>query len=392
MAISLKEAEQVLLYGPTQDCTALMSAPGTGKSSFVCRVAKRAGMRYWPVYAPTFEVVDARGLPMVQHNPKHAAVQWAAPNCLPLAIDGDRYEGQQVAVNLDDLFQAPPPVQRAFVRAFYGDGRVRHVGDFELYPNVRFFITGNRECDFAGASRPDSYINDRITYLEVEPSASEWCSGAMSGFEMPSRDDGYVEMRAKVDAAVAQGVPDEIIAYVKWLSGGEDNPTAIYGFKPEDRSFKSPRSLERLGRYLRALEAADCATSAIVNEVVSGTIGEAEGVKFIAFRAMRDQLPDTGAVLKGEDVPLPRKPEVLFILATAVLRSAKKSHEKGVAKLINRVAEQKSAEGMRVGVEVATYILQECLRGDNKELRGVANLSAHPEIATFMQRNGKFFR
>lgn len=392
MAISLKEAAMVLKYGPSQDCTALMSAPGTGKSTIVARVAQECGMRYWPVYAPTFEVVDARGLPMVQHNPKHAAVSWAAPNCLPLQIDSDRYEGRQIGVNLDDLFQAPPPVQRAFVRAFYGDGRVRHVGDFQLYENVRFFITGNRECDFAGSSRPDSYINDRITYLEVEPSASEWCSGAMNGFAMPQLDEQYSEARANVDKAVAQGIPDEIIAYVKWLSGGEDNPQAIYGFKPEDRSFKSPRSLERLGRYLRAMEAADCATPSIVNEIAAGTIGEAEGVKFIAFRAMRDRLPDTQAILKGEDVPLPKKPEVLFILATAVLRSAKKVHEKGVVKFINRVAEQKSSEGMRVGVEVATYLLQECLRGDNKELRGCANLTAHPEIATFMQRNGKFFR
>src|SRR6266568_4951769 len=120
--ISLRQAEQIFLAAPRTDCVIASSAPGTGKSSIVARAARRAAAHYWQVYAATYEAVDARGLPYVYDANAHKSVGWAAPSCLPLATDADKYQGREVWVNLDDLFQAPPPVQRAFVRCIYGDG------------------------------------------------------------------------------------------------------------------------------------------------------------------------------------------------------------------------------------------------------------------------------
>src|ERR1017187_1879654 len=188
MAISLKQAEQVIVHGPEQDCVVLVSPPGTGKSSIVVQAARRMGATYLPVYAATMEAVDARGLPMlVDHASGHKKVGWAAPSFLPLEIEIEKYKGQTVLVNFDDWFQAPPPVLRATVRSIYGDGGERRIGDFSVLSNARFIATGNRETDRAGVYRPETYVNDRITYMEIEPDCDDWVSGALHGFSHPDR-------------------------------------------------------------------------------------------------------------------------------------------------------------------------------------------------------------
>jgi hypothetical protein len=379
--ISLKQAEQVLMVAPREDFVSLASAPGTGKSSISVRAANRMGAQYWPVYTATYEAVDARGLPYVYDSNSHKSVGWAAPSCLPLQMDAEKYQGRTILVNLDDWPQAPPPVQRAFIRCIYGDGQVRHIGDFELYHNLRFCGTGNREQDRAGVYRPETYVNDRITYLEVEPDVDDWVAGAIGGFPKGELDAGYPELRAKIDKAVKLGVPDSLIAYPKWTK-------QCYNFSTEQRSFLSPRSLERLGRFMRAFEAAGV-NGALLQEVAAGTIGEAEAVKFMAFHKMREELPDTDAILRGEEVPLPNKTEVLYILVTAIVRAAKAPHVPALAKLVRRLAEQRNAAGQNVGIEISAYLLGECLHGScSKEVYAIRS---QPDVSKWMSKNYNYF-
>lgn len=380
MSVSLAQASKIIKYAPTHDVVSVMSAPGTGKSSTVVDAARQMGAIYWPVYAATYEAVDARGLPMVKEKPSHSSVEWAAPSCLPLALDSAQYSGRTILVNLDDAFQAPPPVLRAFVRTFYGDGAERKVGDFLVYPNVRFVCTGNREQDRAGVYRPETYVNDRLTYVEVEPSVDEWCSGAINGFAHSDVDTGYADTRKAIDAAVKLGVPDDLIAYVKWSK-------QCYEFSTEQRSFLSPRSIERLGRFIRAFDAAGI-NGDMLHEVAAGTIGEAQAVKLMAFRALRKDLPDIDAILRGEDVKLPARTEILYILCTSILRAAKKEQCGAVAKLINTIAATKTDNGIKVGVEISAYLFSECLRGSGAQLRGVRS---DPSMMQWLQRHGKYF-
>lgn len=380
--ISLKQAEEIILAAPAQDCVISSSAPGTGKSSITARAARRMGAIYWPVYAATYEAVDARGLPYVRDSGEYQSVRWAAPACLPLHADAARYNGQTVLVNLDDLFQAPPPVQRAFVRCIYGDGQERHIGDFKLYENLRFCGTGNREQDRAGVYRPETYVNDRITYLEVEPDVDEWCSGAIAGFPAGEADASYAKLRENIDAAVKLGIPDSLIAYVKWTK-------QCYNFTTEQRSFLSPRSLERLGRFMRAFEAAGI-NGAMLQEVATGTIGEAEAVKFAAFHKLQAELPDTDAILRGEDVELPAKAEVLYILVTAVVRAAKAQHVAALAKLVRRLSEQRDNAGRNVGIEISAYLMKECLNGScSKEVYAIRE---QPDILKWLSKNYQYFQ
>ena len=81
MSISLKQAEDIIVFGPEQDCIVLVSPPGTGKSSAAVRAAQRMSAVYLPVYAATMEAIDARGLPMPVDAPKGGKlVGWAAPS------------------------------------------------------------------------------------------------------------------------------------------------------------------------------------------------------------------------------------------------------------------------------------------------------------------------
>jgi hypothetical protein len=328
------------------------------------------------------EAVDARGIPYVYDAPSGDKITgWAAPNFLPLELNKHKFpENREVWVNFTDWPQAPPPVMRATVRSIYGDGSDRRVGDFPILARTRFFANGNREQDRAGAYRTESYVNDRVTFIDVEPDVDEYVSGAINGFARPDYDIEYPARRKAIDKAVSKGIPDELIAYVKWSK-------QCYEFSTDARSFLSPRSIERLGRFIRAFDVAGI-NGDILHEVASGTIGEAQAVKFMAFHKLRSELPNVDAILRGENVPLPAKTEILYILCTAIVRAGKKEHCNAVAKLIDKLAHTETTNGIHVGIEVSAYLFKECLHGTAQELRGVRS---SPILMKWLQEHGKYF-
>ena len=383
LKISPKQLEDAVCYAPNQDAVMAVSPPGTAKSTIMARAAKRMGSVYLPRYTATMEASDVR-LPYVEDGPEGSDVKlakWAVSTLLPLQVLAHTYpKDAHFLVNFDDFPHAAPSVMRPFVRSIYGDGKERVIAEFPILDRVRFVLTGNRESDRAGSNRLDTYIANRMVIFEIEPDVDEWASGALNGFAMPVVDESYPEMRARIDKAVALGIPDEVIAYVKWSK-------QVYDFSTETRSFKSPRSLEQLGRFIRAYETAGLGDE-ILAAVAAGTLGDAEGMKFMAFRKLRDRLPDVSAILKGEDVKLPSSTEILFILVTSIIRAAKPEHVKACAKFLQRLAEVTTPEGQPVGVEVSAYFSHECFSGSAQALRGV---SSQPEVMKWIQKNGKYF-
>jgi hypothetical protein len=382
MSITMKQAEDAILYAPQQDCVEILSSPGEGKSAIHKAISNRGGYVDKILHSQTLEVVEVGGLPYIEEADTEKVVRWAAPMLLPLQMLSERaeFKGKRFFVNLDDWAQASPGVKRALVRAIYADGRQRLLGHFPVLQSTRFMATGNRLQDNAGVTRDDSYVVNRITYIEVKADPDEWCSGAISGFTVPVADPAYPDKRKEIDAAVALGVPDELIAFVKWGK-------VVSDFAPEAKAFMSPRSLERLGRFMRAYEAAGI-NGEVLAEVANGTIGEAQAVKLLAFCKLRDKLPDTEALLSGKDVKLPAQTDILWIAAATVLRAAKKEHVPVVAKLIDKIAGLKH-DGMLVGVEVSAYMVHECLHGSAQNLRGFRESK---EFFEWLAKNGQFYR
>jgi hypothetical protein len=122
-------------------------------------------------------------------------------------------------------------------------------------------------------------------------------------------------------------------------------------------------------------------------DLSEGTIGAAQTVKYMAFRKLRNEVPDPNAILRGEDVMLPAKTEILFILATSILRGAKKEHVSNLVKFINRLAALESRDGMKVGVEVSVYLARAAMHGANKDL---ASITCDRELITWLEKNGKY--
>lgn len=379
MSISIKKAQEVALYAPKGCVPFFMGPPGFGKSKGITyAAAKRAGAVYMDVYTAVREAVDAAGLPYVLEGPDGRKLTgWAPPGTFPTIASEFTREGE-IRVNLDDFPQATPAVQKAYIRAAYGDGASRSLGDVPVLENVMFCGTGNRETDRAGASKPFTYVGNRVCFIEAEPDVDEWAAGYLNGFPVPTVDEDYAAQRKQVDKAASRPY-DLLASWVKWSK-------QVHNFSPEARSFKSPRSLEALGMWMQAADALQWSDE-VRMEVASGTLGEAEATQFMAFHRLQAHLPDIEGLLKGEEVPLPRQSDVLFIVCTNIARAGRKEHIPAIAKLLHRLTDLQDEKGLFQGAEIAAYLCNECLHGiGKKELHG---LNANRDGILFFQKVGR---
>jgi len=346
--ITLKQAAKAILAFPPCDTPCLLGSPGIGKSATVAACAKLMKAELITVYPVLRDVVDAKGLPYVIERGNARITQWAAPAEFPLKIFHESFPADRpILLFIDDLFQAAPAVQNALSRAFFE----RVIGEFPLMDNVRVVVASNRDSDRAATFRAPTYVNDRLTFFEVEPSAEEWVRLALGGFE--SDLDFNEEISQKIRAALQKPLPEYLLAYVQWAGRVAD-------FDANRRSNLSPRSIERAGRILLAFDAALSGTQeekdVITTEALAGTIGAEEAGKLMAFRKRAKELPNIEALLRGEEMPLPTKTELLYMTAVAALQRAKEEHVAGLAKLIRRLGEIQNEDRNPIAVEVSAFL------------------------------------
>jgi hypothetical protein len=346
--ITLQQAAKAILAFPPSDTPCLLGAPGIGKSSIVAACAKAMKAELITVYPVLRDVVDAKGLPYVIKRGNSRVTQWAVPSEFPVRALQDKFPANKpILLFLDDLFQAAPAVQNALSRAFFE----RVIGESELMENVRVIVAGNRDSDRAATFRAPSYVNDRLTFLEVEPSGEEWVRHTLNIRSEIEVD--FAAMSQRIKAALQKPLPEFLVAYVQWAGRVND-------FDPNRRSNLSPRSLERAGRIIQAfevgLDGSEEEKEAILNEALGGTIGADEAAKLMAFRKKAKELPDIGALLRGEEVPLPTRTELLYMTAVAALQRAEKEHVPGLAKLIRRLGDLVNEDKNPIAVEVSAFL------------------------------------
>lgn len=347
--ITLDQAAKALLAFPPCDTPCFLGAPGAGKSAMVAACARKMGADLITVYPVLRDTVDVKGLPLIKNEEGHSLMKWAVPAEFPVEKLRKKFpDNKPIILFLDDLFQASPSVQNALSRAFFE----RMIGEEKLLDNVRVVVAGNRDSDRAATFRAPSYVNDRLTFFEVEPSADEWVRMALGGFES-SGEFNFDEMAEKIRAALKEPLPEYLLAYVQWSGRVAD-------FDANRRSNLSPRSIERAGRILLAFDAALSGTreekDVITTEALAGTIGAEEAGKLMAFRKRAKELPNIEALLRGEEVPLPTKTELLYMTAVAALQRAKEEHVSGLAKLIRRLGEVVNEDKNPIAVEVSAFL------------------------------------
>ena len=372
--MNLTQAQSVVKFFPPYDTPCILSRPGQGKTKMVEAAAASMNADVVLIYALIRDTVDAKGLPYVVKRDDSAVVRWATPEEFPLDLLHDKFPTDRpIIFFLDDLFHAPDSVQKVFARTFFE----RVIGEESLLPNVRVVVAGNRMEDKAGVVRSPSYVNDRLTFIEVEPDSRDWISGAVSGFLKPEADRDYPDKLAAIAKAVTKGIPDWLISYVNFTK-------AITDFDPARRSNFGPRSIERAGRIVRAFDVVGVPDD-ILAECLAGTISAEHAEKAMAYRRMAATLPDIDAILAGKDVDLPESAEALYMTAVSVLRGAsERKLTKPVAKMVADLADLTDKKGHQIGLEISAFLFSEALRSPK-----LVAIMREPEIAAWLKKHGK---
>lgn len=354
MGISINEAVNLLCIAPPDAIIGLVGPPGFGKSSVPKLAAERMGWTYICRYLALMEAVEINGLPHLTEAKDASGKSTQSGRWAPFAglfpLESEGHAGVKLLC-LDDLGQAAPSVTKAGVRVAYGDGIDRMVGMHQLYTGTRICFTSNLHTHRAGAHRFESYVGNRVTVVEIEPDAQEWATWA-----------------------IGAGVHPSVIGYVSWSK-------QITDFDPAKDAFMSPRSLEKLGRFITALDA-NSVNGSTLRAVTYGTIGEQAGSNFLAYHALADKLPDMDKVLAGGKVALPTQPEVQYMFVTSFIQAAGEQHVPIAAKLITQLTEVGAT-----GFEVAAFLTFQCLKGSGEHLRGIRT---QPALYKWLSDYGKY--
>ena len=258
----LKDVMPVMLWGP----------PGIGKSSIVKQICEEWKIELEDLRLTLLNPIDLRGLPFLDKD-KGMAV-WLQPEFLPKNGKGILF--------LDEINIAPPSTQQAAYELLLD----RRIGNYKLPDGWRIVAAGNREEDMAMVNTMPSPLANRMIHLTVDADINDWKIWA-SVNKIDPRVIGFLNFRPSCLATVP---------------------------KKEEKAFPTPRSWEYVSRILKMYPNIDDASS-----IIEGTVGKGTAKEFIAFASMFMDLPDVDGILNGTVTIVPKKNDVLYALAGALV-------------------------------------------------------------------------
>lgn len=253
--------------------TFLWGAPGIGKSSIIKQIARDVGIECIDLRLSLMDPTDLKGIPFYEKD-SHTAL-WAPPSFLPREGEGILF--------LDELNSAAPAVQASAYQLILD----RRVGEYELPEGWAIVAAGNREGDRGVVYRLPSPLANRFVHIEMEVNSEDWRQWA-----------------------IKVGIDSRVIAYISFKN------EALFGFEPlkNERSFATPRSWEAVHKILSST-----LSKTLWLEAISGAIGYDNGVDFLGFLKVMDQLPDVDAILRGEEMEVSEDISTLYALSSALV-------------------------------------------------------------------------
>jgi hypothetical protein len=259
----------VMLWGP----------PGIGKSQVVAQIAVRHGVRVIDIRLSQMEPSDLRGIPF--RVGEH--VEWAVPAMLPNA---ERH-GAEGVLFLDEITSAPPTVSAAAYQLILD----RRLGAYEVPPGWAIFAAGNRQGDRGVTYSMPAPLANRFSHFEFEVNLDDW-----------------------VAWAYANRLDERLIGFLRF------RPELLFDFDPAHNpvAFPSPRSWEFAHRALQKFyDHPD-----LLLGTLQACVGPAAGVELKAFVENLDNLPDLDAILRGDEVPVPREVDLQYAVAASLVGRA----------------------------------------------------------------------
>lgn len=280
----------------------LWGAPGTGKSSAVASMAAAAGMHCETVIASVREPADFSGLPVVRPD---GSVDFAPPAWARRLSTTPRS-----VLFLDELSTAAPAVQAALLRVVLD----RTVGDLALPDDVAVIAAANPPDMAAGGWDLSAPLANRFVHLDWTTDGSTVADGLVHGFRAPRvpQLDGRQATTSARRAAWAARAGGFLTARPSLHLAPPDANAAYV------RAWPSPRSW-KMAIDLAAASDSTGADPSVAWILVSGCIGEATTLEFMAWTQQLD-LPDPAAVLQAPDThPLPERADQLYAVLAALL-------------------------------------------------------------------------
>ncbi len=306
----------VMIWGP----------PGIGKSQIVAQIAQQHAVPLLDIRLSQMEPSDLRGIPFRVDK----LVEWAPPSILP---DAQRH-GVVGIMFLDEITSAPPSVSAAAYQLILD----RRLGEYRVPDGWAIFAAGNRQGDRGVSYVMPAPLANRFTHYEIEAHADDW-----------------------VTWAYAQGIDERLIGFLRF------RPELLFDFDAARNpvAFPSPRSWEFAHRALQKF----FSEADLLSATLQACVGPAAGIELYAFIQHLDQLPDIDAILRGDEVPLPKAIDMQYAVASALVSRGVRAKGDAQAKLIyGRIIEYASRFQQR---EMGVMIVHDLARTVGRDVYAV---------------------
>lgn len=261
----------------------LWGAPGVGKSQAVRQIADRINLETGKRVCVTdvrlllFNPIDLRGIPVASEDRTLAV--WLKPKIFQMSESKD-------VVNilfLDEISAAPQSVQAAAYQITLD----RVVGEHKLPDNCIVIAAGNRVTDKSVSFKMPKALANRLLHIEIEGNFSSWRRWA-----------------------VGSGINAKVLGYLTFRND------RLFGFVAADDNiaFPTPRSWEMVSNILNNV-------SDNVNEVfpmIAGLIGKGNAFEFRSWCGVYGELPSMDDVFSGKTSTVPKSPDALYALVSAM--------------------------------------------------------------------------
>ncbi|NOY66197.1 MAG: AAA domain-containing protein [Gammaproteobacteria bacterium] len=271
----------VMLWGP----------PGVGKSQMIAQVAEKHGVPIVDIRLSQMEPSDLRGIPFRVDN----QVEWAIPAMLP----DEKKHGKEGILFLDEITSAPPSVSAAAYQLILD----RKLGAYEVPEGWAIFAAGNRQGDRGVTYSMPAPLANRFSHFEVDVNLDDWVAWAYQ-----------------------HDIDERLIAFLRF------RPELLFDFDPAHNpvAFPSPRSWEFAHRALHKFGE----NPKTLTGTIQACVGPAAGIELSAFIENLDKLPDIDAIVKGEQVDVPKEVDLQYAVASALVGRAIKAKGDGNADVV----------------------------------------------------------